>query len=348
MAENYAAVLYGPNDLRVEKWPMPEINDYEVLVKMTSVGICGSDVKLYSSGRCGAVQVASPIVIGHEGAGYVVKVGSKVSDLKVGDRVAIEPTQPCRACEHCRLGRYNVCARPGYCSTPAAPGNLSRYYKHVADFCHKIPANLSMDEGAAVQPLAIAVHACRRAGISLGHSVVVLGAGPVGVLCAMTARAMGATNILITDTVESRLDTAKEMGVNHALLVKPEEPDQDVVDRITLTLGAQPHVTIDACAFPSAQRVSLMVTRTGGTVLVVGIGEPTSQVPLTAALLREVDVRGSNRIANTYPAALAAVSSGAIDLKRFISHHMPLERAKEALELAKSGQAMKIIIHPHD
>ncbi|KAL0870774.1 hypothetical protein ABMA27_005706 [Loxostege sticticalis] len=350
MTENYAAVLYGPNDLRVGKWAMPEIDDHEVLVKMESVGICGSDVKMYCTGRCGLEVVDRPVVMGHEGAGHVIKVGSKVSSLKVGDRVAIEPTQPCRACALCKAGRYNVCRRPAYCSTTTAPGNLARYYKHVADFCHKMPNNLSMDEGAAVQPLAIAIHACNRAGIKLGDKLVILGAGPIGVLCAMTAKAMGATKILITDTVQSRLNTAKALGADYTLLVRPDEPDQDVVDRIVdeAALGAEPEVAIDACGFASALRVALKVTRTGGTVLVVGIGAASVEVPLSGALLREVDVRGSYRIANTYPAALDAVSSGAIDLKPFITHHFPLQKAKEALELAKTGQAMKIIIHPQD
>ncbi|XP_045776140.1 sorbitol dehydrogenase-like isoform X1 [Maniola jurtina] len=345
MAENIAAVLHGPCDLRIEKWPMPEINDYEVLIKIDCCGICGSDLKMYSAGRCGADRLTEPIVLGHEGAGFVIKVGSKVSSLAAGDRVAIEPTQPCRACEFCRQGRYNLCPEPRYCSTVGAPGSLCHYYKHVADFCHKIPDNLSMEEGAAVQPLAITIHACGRAGIKVGTTLLVLGAGPIGVLCAMTARAMGATKILITDVVESRLETAKKLGADFTLLIRKEYSDQQVVDKIREMLGTSPNVTMDACGFASAQRVAMMVTRSGGTVVVVGIGADTVEVPLTGALLREVDVRGAFRLLNSYPQALAAVSSGAIDLKSFITHRFPLEKAREAMEYAKTGEPMKIIIH---
>ncbi|XP_047029429.1 sorbitol dehydrogenase-like [Helicoverpa zea] len=345
MAENYAAVLHGPYDIRIENCPVPEINDDEVLVKMDCVGICGTDVKLYTTGACGIEAVTEPTIIGHEGAGVVVKIGSNVTSLAVGDRVSIEPTQPCRSCEYCKVGRYNLCVAPHYCSTVGASGNLCRYYKHVADFCHKMPDNLTMEEGAAVQPLAIAMHACNRAGIKLGQRVLILGAGPIGILCAMTARAMGASKILITDVVQSRLDTARELGADYALLVKRDYSDEEVVDGIVAQLGCQPDVTIDACAYASVQRVAMLVTKTAGVVLVVGIGDNKVELPLSQALLREVDVRGSYRIVNTYPPAIAAVSSGAIALKKFITHHFPLEKTKEALELAKSGNAMKIIIH---
>ncbi|CAK1542003.1 unnamed protein product [Leptosia nina] len=348
MAENCAVVLHGPNDLRIEKLPIPTINNNEVLIKVSCVGICGSDLKIYSTGRCGQESVTEPLIIGHEGSGTVIEVGSAVKNFRVGDRVAIEPTQPCRSCEFCRGGRYNLCENPHYCATTGVSGNLCTYYKHVEDFCHKIPNNVSMEEGAAVQPLAIAIHACNRAGIKLGMNLVILGAGPIGVLCAMTAKAMGAANILITDIVESRLKTAVKLGVDYTLLIKKEYTDQQVADKILELLGTAPNITIDACGFASAQRVSMMITRTGGTILVVGIGAETVEIPLSRALLREVNIIGAYRLLNSYPAALSAVSSGAIDLKSFITHHFTMKDTKSAFELAKTGEAMKIIIHVSD
>ncbi|XP_022129873.2 sorbitol dehydrogenase [Pieris rapae] len=345
MAENIAVVLYGPYDLKVEEYPIPIINDDEVLIKVSCVGICGSDIRMYSTGRCGMEYITEPLIMGHEGAGVIVKVGANVTNLRPGDRVAIEPTQPCRSCEFCRSGRYNICEKPNYCSTHRSPGNLCTYYKHVADFCHKIPDNLSMEEGAAVQPLAIAIHACNRAGIKLGTNVVILGAGPIGVLCAMTAKAMGADKVLITDVVESRLTAAHKFGADYTLLVKRDYSDQQVVDKVVEILGTTPNVTIDACGFASAQRVAMMVTRTGGTVLIVGIGEETAELPLSKAMLREVNIIGAYRLLNSYPAALSAVSNRKIDLKSFITHRFPIHKAKDAFELAKTGEAMKVIIH---
>ncbi|KAJ2949372.1 hypothetical protein O0L34_g15285 [Tuta absoluta] len=344
MSENYAAVVHGPNDVRVEKWPMPEINEKEVLIKMDCVGICGSDVKMYTTGRCGLDVLKEPFVMGHEGAGLIAKVGAKVTTLKVGDRVAIEPTQPCRSCDMCKQGKYNLCVEPYYCSSMGAPGNLCRYYRHVADFCHKIPENLSMEEGAAVQPLAIAIHACNRAGIKLGSKIAILGAGPIGVLCAMTARAMGAARVVMTDMSESRLDKAKKLAGVDTLSAR-NLSDEEMVERIQEILGTRPDVTFDACGYASAQRIAMLVTRNAGVVLVVGIADAMSEVPLSQAMLREVDIRGSYRIMNTYPAALEAVASGAINLKPFITDHFKMAQTKEALALAQSGHAMKVIIH---
>ncbi|KAM3960436.1 sorbitol dehydrogenase-like [Aphomia sociella] len=348
MAKNYAAVLSGPKDLKIVEWPMPKINNKEVLIKMDSVGICGSDVKKYYTYKNGVIPVKGPIVMGHEGAGVVIETGADVHDIKVGDRVAIEPTQPCRSCEFCKTGKYNMCTQPRYCSTGGNDGNLCTYYKHIADFVHKIPDNLTLEEGAAVQPLAIAIHACNRAGVKLGSEIVILGSGPIGVLCAITAKAMGATKILMTDVVKSRLDTAKQMGADYTLLVERDWTDEETVDRIVRLMGCRPIITFDACAFPSAQRVALLVTRTCGLVLMVGIGGQSVTLPLSDAMLREVDIRGSHRIANTYPAALAAVSSGVINLKPFITHHFPMRQLEKALDLAKAGEGMKIIIHVQD
>ncbi|KAI8434444.1 hypothetical protein MSG28_012469 [Choristoneura fumiferana] len=137
---------------------MPEINDNEVLIKIACVGICGSDVKLWSTGKCGFDVLTEPIVIGHEGAGTVVKVGSNVSTLSVGDRVAVEPTQPCRTCALCRAGRYNLCPSPHYCSSLGADGNLATYYKHVPDYCHKYPIALAMVASGKINVKPLVTH----------------------------------------------------------------------------------------------------------------------------------------------------------------------------------------------
>ncbi|VVC92060.1 unnamed protein product [Leptidea sinapis] len=245
-----------------EKIPVPAIDNNEVLIKIECVGICGSDLKMYSTGRCGLEVVTKATVMGHEGAGTVLQVGKNVKNVRIGDRVAIEPTQPCRACEFCRGGRYNV-----------------------------IPDNVSMEEGAAVQPLAIAIHACNRAGIRLGSTVAIMGAGPIGVLCAMTARAMGATTILITGDAHGR----NCAGGWH------RRGDRGGAADWSSPAGSQHYRRL--------QTAQLIIYPT------------------------------------RYPAAISAVSTGAVDLKSFITHHFPLEKAKDAFELAKSGEAMKIIIH---
>lgn len=319
---------------------VPEINDEEVLIKMECVGVCGTDVKMYTIKS----KDIRPVVLGHEGSGVIVQKGSKVNTLAIGDAVAIEPAQPCRSCKYCLEGRYNLCVSIRYCSIGGTPGNCSTFYKHEARFCHKLPKNVTLEEGAAVQPLSVAVHACRRAGVKLGSKVAILGAGPIGVLCAMTARAMGASKILITEKINGRLEKAKKV-VDYAILIKPNYTDEEIVTKITNLMGFQPDICMDACGDVAAQRVALQVTRNGGVVMIVGIGDDIATLPLTQALMREVDVRGTISINNTYGIALDMVSDGVVDLKSLITHHFPLSGIKQALDLAKEKASMKTIIH---
>lgn len=157
---------------------------------MDSVGICGSDVHYLAHGRIGDFVLTKPMIIGHEAAGVVAKLGKKVTTLKVGDRVAIEPGVPYRYCDHCKQGRYNLCADMVFCATPPYDGNLTRYYKHAADFCFKLPDHVSMEEGALLEPLSVGVHACRRAGVGLGSKVLILGAGPIGLVTLLVRKSI--------------------------------------------------------------------------------------------------------------------------------------------------------------
>jgi len=157
----------------------------EVLLAMDSVGICGSDVHYLAHGRIGDFVLTKPMIIGHESAGVVAKLGKKVTTLKVGDRVAIEPGVPCRKCDHCKQGKYNLCPGMVFCATPPYDGNLTRYYKHAADFCFKLPDHVTMEEGALLEPLSVGVHACKRAEVTLGSKVLILGAGPIGLVTLM-------------------------------------------------------------------------------------------------------------------------------------------------------------------
>ncbi len=175
---------------------MPVPKDDQVLLRMACVGICGSDVHYWQHGRIGHFVLTSPMVIGHEAAGVVVSCGKNVKNLVPGDRVAIEPGVPCRTCADCKRGEYNLCKDIFFCATPPDDGNLTRYYTHAADFCHKLPNHVSLEEGALLEPISVAVQACKRAGITLGSKVLITGAGPIGLVTMMVSRAMGASEIV--------------------------------------------------------------------------------------------------------------------------------------------------------
>merc|ERR1719192_2614693 len=161
------------DDIRLEQQDVVEPGPDQVLLRMDSVGICGSDVHYWTHGAIGDFIVKAPMVLGHEAAGVVAKLGSNVTNLKVGDRVAIEPGVPCGGCSYSKSGAYNLCINMKFCATPPVHGNLARYYAHSANYCYKLPDNVSLEEGALMEPLAVGVHACRRAGVSLGKRVLI-------------------------------------------------------------------------------------------------------------------------------------------------------------------------------
>ncbi|XP_061719824.1 sorbitol dehydrogenase-like [Cydia pomonella] len=343
--DNLTAVLHQTKDLRLEQTPIPEINDDEVLLRMDCVGICGSDVHYWQSGACGHFVLKEPMIMGHEASGVVAKVGAKVKNLVPGDRVAIEPGVPCRYCEFCKSGRYHLCPDIIFCATPPCHGNLARYYKHAADFCYKLPDHVSMEEGALLEPLSVGIHACRRAGVTGGSTVLVLGAGPIGLVIMLAAKAFGASKVLITDILQSRLDFAKKMGADATMLVTRDDNEADLVARTHQLLGEHPDFSIDASGAQSTVRLAMLATKSGGTAVLVGMGSPELTVPLAGAMSREVDIRGIFRYVNEYPIALAMVASGKINVKPLVTHHFSLEETVEAYETARRGAGIKVMIH---
>ena len=217
-----AAVLHQARDLRLEDVPTPDYGPDDVLVKIGSVGICGSDVHYWRTGAIGDFVVEEPMILGHEVAGVVAEVGENVHTLKVGDRVALEPGVPCRHCEMCKTGRYNLCPDVQFFATPPVNGALSDYAVSPADFAYKLPDSLSLDEAALIEPLSVGIHACRRGNLTAGQSVFIAGAGPIGLTSLAAAKAFGATEVFISDVRPHRLEVAKQMGATHAFNAKED------------------------------------------------------------------------------------------------------------------------------
>ncbi len=203
--------------------------------------------------------------------------------LELGDRVAIEPGVPCSSCNYCKNGRYNLCHRMVFCATPPHDGNLARYYSHAADFCYKLPDHMSMEEGALLEPLAVAVHSCRRAGITIGQKILICGAGPIGLVCLLTAKAMGASSVVITgntrskrnkfegfktlfifldviDICENRLEMAKSLGADHTLLVGNELPET-LATKVVEALGEKADAAIECSGAESSIRLAVFVIK---------------------------------------------------------------------------------------
>jgi L-iditol 2-dehydrogenase len=328
---NLAAVLHGVGDVRIEERPMPTPGRNDVVVEIRSVGICGSDVHYYEHGRIGDFVVESPMVLGHESSGVVVDRGPGVTALQVGERVAVEPGVPCGHCEQCRRGTYNLCPHVAFFATPPVDGALARYVTVHEAFAHPVPDSMSDDAAALIEPLSVGLWANRRASTGIGSRVLVTGAGPIGVLCALTARAAGAAWVGLADVHPARLEAARKFDVD------------EVVDARSGVdyAGFKPDVLLECSGAPIVVTTGIMALQPLGRAVLVGMGpSPEQNLPVSAIQNRELTVTGTFRYAHTYPNAIALVASGRIDLDALVGARMPLAESEAALKMGHTDPSI--------
>jgi L-iditol 2-dehydrogenase len=318
---------------------MPEPGPGQLLIEVSAVGVCGSDVHWFTEGRIGELSVSGPLVLGHEAAGVVRALGPGTGRIRVGQRVAMEPGVPCRRCRACRSGQYNLCPDVRFFATPPVDGAFARYVVHEEDFCFPLPDHLSDDAGALLEPLSVGIWSTWKARIAVGDRVLVTGAGPIGLLVAAVARAAGAVEVVVTDTEVARLPLAKKMGAT------------DVVDArrsgdAVRQMGAD--VLIECSGATEALETGLRALRGGGRAVVVGMSPETHvAVPLSLVQRREIELTGTFRYANTYPPAIAMASSGAVRLEEIVSGHYSLAQVEEALRAGRRDPlAVKPVVLP--
>jgi L-iditol 2-dehydrogenase len=367
-------------------------------VSIKATGLCGSDLHYYNHGRNGNFVLQSPLVLGHEAAGIVTAVpsqsatngltnGPSVSDptssLNVGDRVALEVGLPCRSCQLCATGRYNLCPQLSFRSSaktfPHADGTLQTSITHPADMCHRLPENVTFEQGALVEPLAVSLHAINRsqnagsgAGSPLtGSSALVLGAGAVGMLTAAALSVSGVTHIVIADIDAARLKIAAGLGKGrfnlrtHLLPRKAPAPSidemlsgaSDLAGQVCEEAGLPDGFdrVFECTGIPSCVQLGIYASTPGGKLILVGMGTPVQTLPLGAAALREVDIIGVFRYANCYPAAIALFASGKLEgiAEGLVTHRVRLADGEKAFRLAanaaKEGEdegriAVKVVV----
>ncbi|XP_058180925.1 L-idonate 5-dehydrogenase-like [Rhododendron vialii] len=345
--ENKAAWLLGVKTLRIQPYNLPPLGPHGVKVRMKAVGICGSDVHHFKHMRCGNFIVKKPMVIGHECAGIVEEIGSEVKSLQVGDRVALEPGISCRQCQLCKDGRYNLCRQMKFFGSPPNNGALANLVVHPENLCFKLPDNVSLEEGAMCEPLSVGVHACRRAKVSPLTRVLIVGAGPIGLVTMLAARAFGAPKIVIVDIDDHRLSFAEGLGADETIQVSADIQDvcEEVV-KIQNAMGANVDLSFDCVGFSKTMSVALNATRAGGKLCLVGMGQSEMTIPLTPAAAREVDIVGIFRYTNTWPLCIEFMESGKIDVKPLITHRFEFrqEQVEEAFETsARGGNAIKVM-----
>jgi L-iditol 2-dehydrogenase len=334
---NRAAVLTKPRTIRIEEFPVPTPGEREVLVEVRSVGVCGSDVHYYEDGRIGGFVVRAPLVLGHEASGVVVDHGRSTHGLRPGTLVAIEPGVPCRGCTQCRAGRYNLCPEVHFLATPPVNGAFARYLAVPADFCYPVPSSLSADAAALIEPLSVGVWACRKAAISLGDQVLITGAGPIGLLTALAARATGAVPT-ICDINPGRLARAAKLGLGLATDVR----------RVKLAELGPYDAFIECTGNLDLPGDGIRALKPAGRAVLVGMSAADElRLPLSVLQARELVVTGSFRYANTYPAAIELAASGAVPVTDLVDAIFPLDRTDQALQATRSDPSLiKVVVHP--
>ncbi|THV08450.1 GroES-like protein [Dendrothele bispora CBS 962.96] len=354
MTDNPSFVLRSIEDVAYEQRPIPEISDREVLVEVKKTGICGSDVHYYVHGRIGDFVVKDPMVLGHESSGIISKVGAKVKHVKVGDRVAIEPGSTCRVCDMCKSGRYNLCPDIVFAATPPYDGTLGRYYRVLGDLTYSLPENLTLEDGAMMEPLSVGVHSVATlGGFRHNQSVVVFGCGPVGLLCMAVAKALGAKRIIAVDIVPSRLEFAKSYAGSETYLPPAPEKDESKIDyslrnaeNMKKTLGIEDrgpnsiNLVVEASGAEVSIQTGLYVVGTGGSYVQVGMGSPNVNINLTMVMTKELSFKGSFRYGpGDYPLAIALVAQGKIDLKPLVTHRYAFDEAIVAFKATRQGKS---------
>jgi len=332
---NRVSVLSPQLDLSIEDRDVPVPGAHEVLVSVRSVGVCGSDIHYFEHGRIGPYVVEAPVILGHEASGVIVALGSAVRNLTVGTRVAMEPGVPCGVCVECRAGRYNLCPDVVFYATPPVDGAFAEFVTIHEDFAHPVPDSISDDAAALLEPLSVGVWACRKAEVALGMSVLIAGAGPVGIMTALVARASGASRIVLSDVNVDRLSKASDLGFDAVDARKWNAAD---------TVDAD--VFVDCSGNPAAIDAGIRAVKRAGKVILVGMAAD-GMVPLPIDVIqgRELWVTGTFRYANTYPTAIDLVASGAVNLDELVSKTFTLDEVEAALNYHHvDPAAMKVIV----
>ncbi len=313
---------------------MPECPPGFALVRVEAVGVCGSDLHYYEEGRIGETRVSGPLVLGHEFAGQVERVGEGAPADLVGKRVAVEPGVSCGRCEWCLRGDYNLCPRIEFPGGPPHDGALREFIAVPASSCFPVPDSFGADEAAAMEPLSVAIYTIDLAHIRAGDTVAIFGLGPIGILTGWCARIAGAGRILGADLHAYRCESAKRLGAADETF-----DGRDAIRAILdATKGRGVDASIDAARSPDTAGQACLTARPGGRVVLTGIsGNEHDSFPVSAARRKGLTVRWCRRFQHCYPRAIASTDSGRINLRPMLTHHFRLDETARAFEMVSNA-----------
>jgi len=339
-----ALVIHAPKDLRVESVVTESVHAGQIRVRVRKGGICGSDLHYFNHGGFGTIRIKEPMVLGHEISGIVEEVAQDVTTVAKGDRIAVSPSRPCSRCTYCQQGLQNHCLDMRYYGsamrTPHVQGAFRQEIVCDAGQAHKLADGISDSEGALAEPLAVALHAVRRAGSLLGKRVLVTGCGPIGALVVMAARRAGAAHIVATDVSAFTLRSALKVGADEALNVAE---NADALARFCADKGSF-DVLFEASGNEQALRGALDALRPRGVIMQVGLGGDMT-LPINTIVAKEFDLRGAFRFHEEFAIAVELLNKRLIDVKPLISATLPFRDSGRAFALAADrSQAMKVLL----
>jgi L-iditol 2-dehydrogenase len=342
-----AALLTAIKKIEIREIPEPAISrETDVLIRVGAVGVCGSDIHYYSEGRIGDQVVGYPFLVGHECAGTVEKTGSSVRRLRPGDRVAVDPAIVCGVCDQCLAGRPNTCRGLLYLGTPGQiPGALCERLVMPEVNCFSLPADVTLEQGALVEPLSIAVHALKLAGEPAPETAAILGAGPIGLSVLLAARAAGVGAAYLTDRIDERVETARKAGASWA-----GNPDrEDIVGRIASFAPGGLDAVFECCGDQSALDQAVELLRPGGRLFIVGIpADDRISFDPHSLRRREVSLHNVRRQRFCVREAIDLIKNRQVDVSFLATHRFALDEGRQAFELAAARRdgVLRAIIRP--
>jgi L-iditol 2-dehydrogenase len=328
--------LHGLHDLRIGEEPLPLPEKGQALLKVTSVGICGSDLHWFSEQGIGDARLTRPLVLGHEFAA-VIADGSRS-----GQRVAVEPAVSCGACEFCQHGHPNLCANVIFAGHGAQDGALREYMTWPTENLFPLPDALSDEDGAMLEPLGVAIHSVDLGHLKAGMTVGIFGCGPIGLLIVQMARLSGAAKIVATDLLPQRVDAAKALGATHAFLTE-DRPDVSAI--LAATGGRGVDVAFEAAGAQTAVDEAFAAVVPGGKVILAGIpGDDKTSFSASLARRKGLTIKLVRRMKYTYPRAIQLVENGLVDVRSLVTHRFALEDAAQAFAVAERREGIKVIV----
>jgi L-iditol 2-dehydrogenase len=327
-----AMMLTGIREMEMREVPDPVIvRDTDVLIKLKTLGVCGSDIHYYVSGKIGSQVVQYPFTVGHECAGQVEAVGKAVKRVQVGDRIAVEPAMPCGKCDQCLAGRPHTCRKLRFLGCPGqAEGSLSEYIVMPESSCFPIPDGMTYDQAAISEPLAIGVYAVKQSIPMKGAKIGILGFGPIGMSVLLPAMAMGAEEIYVTDKIDDRLKVAADCGAR--LTANPDK--EDVVGRISGEVPELLDVVFECCGQQEALDNAVDLLKPGGKLMIIGIPEFDHwSIPVDKSRHKELTIQNVRRQNEAVQPALDMMERGEVRVEAMATHRFRFEDTRKAFDL---------------